>query len=262
MRSHNAEYLIWKRMARSSPQGIKKMYLHFLANRLKKYESVIQNEFDAVLAITQVDADVFIQNGLKKPVQVVPAGVENITGIAAATSETETAFYHLGAMDWAPNVEGIDWFLAEVWPKLHLQFPDVPLYLAGRHMPDKYFKLNLEGVHTVGEVEDATAFAKGKKMMVVPLLSGSGIRVKILEAMALGKVVITTSTGAEGIDCADGQHLLIANTAEEFIFAVGRILQDKNFATEVGMKARQLVMEKYNNEKIARGLADYFRKLI
>ena len=115
-------------------------------------------------------------------------------------------------MDWTPNIEGLNWFLDEIWPEINRKFPKSHFYLAGRDMPEDFYKRKSPNVHIVGEVEDAKNFINSNSIMIVPLLSGGGIRVKIIEGMALEKAIISTSVGAEGLHISHKKNIWIADT--------------------------------------------------
>jgi glycosyltransferase involved in cell wall biosynthesis len=188
------------------------------------------------------------------PFGVQPADVGNV--------EVEPdSLYHLGSMDWMPNLEGVRWFLDKVWPLVHERMPQLTFYLAGRKMPEELLNLSLEGVRVVGEVPDAMAFMASKQINVVPLLSGSGIRVKIIEAMSAGKVVITTSIGAEGINFTNGKDLLIADTPQQFVDQLQRCVENPQFCREVGQNALGLIQQQYDNQTLTQRLLQFYQKV-
>ena len=164
----------------------------------------------------------------------------------------------IGSLDWMPNIEGLQWFLQKVWPEAHKQWPSVRLHIAGRNTPD-WLKSRPElGITVHGEVPDAADFINEHPLMVVPLLSGSGMRAKILEGMALGKVVITTRLGLEGIDAEPGKDVLVADNLDEFREALAMVLRDPQQLTRMGERARSLVSTHYDSSRIGeRLLATY-----
>lgn len=260
LRAHNVEHQIWQRQARQLPLGMRRWYFKKLALALRMYELEHVNDFDAVVCITQADADYFKVNGCKRRPVVLPFGIESDNTPQTSVVEP-TSLYHLGSMDWMPNIESLDWFLDKVWPLLHKELPQVKLYLAGRKMPDVLLNLNEEGVIVAGEVEDAQAFISSKQINIVPLRSGSGIRVKIIEAMAAGKVVVSTTIGAQGIDCRDSKDILIADTPEAFVEKIRYCVENPEAAQEIGSNAQALARERYDSKKLAQRLVDYYIRL-
>lgn len=258
LRAHNVEHLIWKHVAQSTRSYAKRWYLKHLSLTLRAYELEHLNDYDGIVCITQGDADYFKSNGCRRPITSIPFGVKMPKSQETLESPEANSLYHLGAMDWLPNRESIDWLLGKVWPEVHRQVPQAKLYLAGRKMPDRLLNARIEGVTVVGEVDDARRFIAGKQINVVPLLSGSGIRVKIIEAMSAGKAVVTTTVGARGIDYVDGQHLLIANTPSEFASQVKRLLDNPAYCRRVGEEAARLVAEQYDERMLTDRLLQFY----
>jgi glycosyltransferase involved in cell wall biosynthesis len=126
-------------------------------------------------------------------------------------------------MNWSPNLEAVNWFLDQMWDKI----ADLPvkLHLGGREMPDSLRKLDSAQIKIHATVENAVEFMSQYNVMIVPLLSGSGMRVKIIEGMALGRIVITTTVGAEGIECEDGKNILIANSPDQFYDHIKKVIE-------------------------------------
>ena len=258
LRAHNVEHLIWRQVAQSCTNSLKRWYLKHLSLTLRAYELEHLNDYDGVVCITKNDAEVFRQAGCRKPVVSIPFGVDS--GEMPSVEVEPDSLFHIGAMDWLPNQESIRWLLEEVWPVVHREVPQAKLYLAGRKMPARWMEAKIEGVSVIGEVPDAMYFIGSKKINVVPLLSGSGIRVKIIEAMSIGKTVITTTVGAQGIDYTDGENILIADTPEQFARQIKRCLDDDAFCSRVGEAAAQLVADQYDRKKLAEELIEFYNK--
>jgi glycosyltransferase involved in cell wall biosynthesis len=165
-------------------------------------------------------------------------------------------------MDWKPNEEGIQWMLETVWPLIIERIPDIKLYLAGRNMPDWIHETGMHNVVVDGEVENAKKYLCEHQIMIVPLLSAGGMRVKIIEGLALGKVIISTTTGAEGIQYEDGKHLLIANSPEEIAATVQRLTEHPELITEIGCYARKLVEDQYSYLRIGNRLVEFYQTLM
>ncbi len=258
LRSHNLEYMIWKRMAESSGNPAKKVYLSLLANQLKKYEINVIQHLDGIAAISHKDAAKYKAIG-NAPVATIPFGVdiENYTPVYDGFVKNPN-FFHLGSMDWKPNLEGISWMLNSVWTET--QFNN-KLVLAGRKMPN-WVTNNTHRVENVGEVSNAQEFITSNGILVVPLLSAGGIRIKIIEGMALGKTIISTSIGAEGINYTNGKDIIIANNKDEFINAFERVLNNPQMTVEIGKNARCLIETSFNNDLLAKQLIDFYQSLL
>ena len=260
LRAHNVEHLIWRRVAQSTRNPLKRSYLKHLSLTLRAYELEHLNDYDGVVCITRNDAEYFSQNGLRRPVTHIPFGVDIPDNTKTTVAPEPNSLFHIGAMDWMPNQESIAWLLDEVWPVIHREVPQAHLYLAGRKMPHRWMDAKIEGVSVVGEVDDTMQFIAGKQINIVPLLSGSGIRVKIIEAMSVGKVVVTTTVGAQGIDYTDGENLLIADTPTDFARQIKRCLDDSDYCRKVGEAAAQLIKEQYDGQKLTTELLQFYNK--
>ncbi|MBQ8703776.1 MAG: glycosyltransferase [Bacteroidales bacterium] len=260
LRAHNVEHLIWRHVAQSTRSYFKRWYLKHLSLTLRAYEMEHLGDYDGIVCITQGDADYFRANGCRRPVTAIPFGVEH--GERGTEPVEPLSLFHIGAMDWMPNQESINWLLESVWPVVHREVPQAHLYLAGRKMPDRLMQARIDGVTIVGEVDDARRFIAGKQINVVPLLSGSGIRVKIIEAMSMGKAVVTTTVGARGIDYTDGENLLIANTPTEFARQIRRLVDDPDYCRRVGEAAARLVDGQYDVHRLTDRLLQFYKERI
>ena len=261
LRSHNLEFIIWKRLAKQSGNVAKKAYLKLLARQLKNYELDVLNQVDGIAAISKRDAEDFKKLGSKKPKSIIPFGID-MSGYDPEPASNELNFFHLGSMDWTPNIEGLRWFLDNIWPEIHHQFSNANLYLAGRDMPEEFYTRSGPKVHVLGEVEDAKKFMNSNSIMIVPLLSGSGIRVKIIEGMALAKAIISTSVGAEGLHVKDRENICIADDLKGFLSAIEYFNEDRNRITEMGKNARILVENEYDEKIIIDKLIAFYKELM
>jgi glycosyltransferase involved in cell wall biosynthesis len=261
LRAHNIEHLIWERNSKMAKPGAKKWYLQNLAARMKEFEIYNLNSCDALVPITNVDAARFVELGCKLPLHTCPVGV-NLNGMEEVNETEPLTLCYIGSLDWTPNVEGLEWFLESVWPKVSQQFPELKFFIAGRNFPPEFPSKEYACVESVGEVENSRAFIRSKSMMVVPLFSGSGMRVKIIEAMAEGRPVVSTAVGAEGINAVDGAHLLLADTPDAFARQIKRLIKDRDEARRMGSHARAFVKENYDNKKLVSNLVDFYKTLL
>lgn len=261
LRCHNIEFKIWEHLALEERNPLKKWYLLLLANRLRQYESDILQKVDAIVPISKEDQNGLRQLGVKVPSEVIPIGMNVNVVKHSAMATDQISLYHLGAMDWAPNMEAIEWFLNEIWPKISTQFPEVLCSLAGRKMPSKILSRSTRRLHIQGEIENAMDFISDKNVAIIPLLSGSGMRVKIVEALALGKVVITTNLGATGIPIEDGKNILIANTSDEMLDKISLLIKNPERIASIGLEARKLAEREFDLNKLSSKLTYFYDKL-
>lgn len=261
VRTHNVEHHIWEQLAKNEAIAIKKWYLNLLASRLKSYEIDMFRKVDGIISITDEDKQEFEKLSVKCPIEVIPIGF-NVDAIRPdSLSKHPLSLYHVGAMDWQPNIEGINWFLDDVWPVIEAEFPDIECHLAGRKMPHHLLKRSSGKLKIEGQIDSVQEFVKSKNIAVVPLLSGSGMRIKIVEALAMGKVILTTSAGAEGVPYTDGENLLIANTPEEFVLKLRFLSENPNQIVQIGKNARKLASSVFDQKKLSSKLTYFYANL-
>ncbi len=260
LRAHNIEYEIWQRVAKQEENKLKVRYLNILQKRIKKFETSFINKYDVLVPITKRDLEIYNKLGNNKPAHVSQTGINSNELVSDLNNIEFPSLFHIGALDWAPNQEGLKWFFNNCWTKLNKKYPDLKFYVAGRNAPDnivEYFK-TLTNVVYVGEVENAYDFINSKAIMVVPLLSGSGMRIKIVEGMALGKAIVTTSIGTEGINSTNKEDIFIADTPETFVLEIEKLLRDKNLVMQTGKNAIDFIVKNFDNKIITSSLVDFY----
>ncbi|MCI7407145.1 MAG: glycosyltransferase family 4 protein [Candidatus Onthomorpha sp.] len=260
LRSPNVENKIWQRTYKATKNPFKRFYLKHLYLTLEHYERERINDYDAIFPVTATDAEYFIQNGCRRLCKPIAVGIDT-PEILPDVLEEPNSIFHIGSMNWVPNEQGIRWFLKSCWKSVKAASPQVKAYFAGRNMPDWLLNTHKKDVFVVGEVDDSIRFMTSKQIMVVPLLSGSGIRIKIIEAMSIGKTVIATTIAAEGLMYENGKNIIIADTPQEFAIAVKRCLDDSSYAKEIGFQAAQLIATRYNTDEIAKEISAYYEQL-
>lgn len=260
LRTHNVEHLIWDRIAKKTKFPPKRWYLNHLVRTLKNYEMNALNKVDGIAAITYRDA-AFFRGETAVPVIDIPFGVNPDEFIPHYEINENPTLYHIGSMNWMPNEEGIYWFLDKIWTKVAKRNPDLQLNLAGRNMPSWLLNLKKRNINIFGEVPDAKEFVKNNDIAIVPLLSGSGIRIKIIESMAMGKTVITTMVGAEGIQYSEYENIIIADSPAKMVEVICKIVKDPEEAQRIGRNARHLVEDIYDNKKIIERLLIFYDEI-
>jgi len=260
MRAHNVEFEIWERVATNTTFLPKKWYLTHLVKKLKNYEIDQLKNYDLLLAMTQKDLSYFNRLGYQGQSLVTPIGLELTDYKAFKLDYEQPAISFIGSLDWVPNQEGLSWFLEEVWPSLRLEFPSLAIHIAGRNTPEWIFQKAGNGIIVHGEVPNAQAFLKKYPMTIVPLFSGSGMRVKILEGMAMARIVITTTLGIEGIPAKSEKSVLIADSKEAFIKKIRYIINNHAKSLEIMQAARTFITQHYDNKMIAKNVLKAFSK--
>jgi polysaccharide biosynthesis protein PslH len=267
LRAHNVEHEIWKRVAEVTNFAPKKWYLNFLNRKLRRFELESISKCDVLLPITDRDLRIFKLLGYKGNALVTPVGLNSKDYRANwKIFNRASSIGFIGALDWMPNQEGVKWFLENVWNEnTHSDtegWRNLTFHIAGRNAPNWIKNLDVKNTHFYGEVPDAQEFMNKHAIAVVPLFSGSGIRVKILEAMLLGRVVLTTSMGLEGINAHDGEEVLIANNAYEFAEKIDTFLKNPETLRGIGERARAFALLNFDNLEIAENVLKTYDSLV
>jgi len=249
LRTHNLEYEIWNRLHEGKKMGLQKLLYKVLSYQIYRYESNQLKEIDYLIAISQREFYQFnhFYPGIKGMVMPITWN-SNLMEIPVEKQNKDISLFFMGSLDWKPNQEGLLWFLNQIWPMLHEKLSNLTFYVAGRNMPENIKQMKLPNVKMVGEVEDASHFVKQHDICIVPLLSGSGMRAKIIEAMALGKVVITTSIGLEGIVATNGYDVCIADTPKQFLEEILNFIIFNNKICEIGLNAQKTIKINFDSK--------------
>lgn len=255
-RAHNVEHTIWQKMAENT-RGLRKWYLKLQAKRLAGEEQKLVGQVSAVIAIADADANTLEKWGDKKPVITLPYGLDQDWYEGPTPTLSQGQFFHIGAMDWPPNQEAVQWLTEEIWPEFLRQHPAADLHLAGRELPAE-----IKGDHIVnhGTVAEVRPFMQKHGVLLVPLKSGSGLRIKILEAMALGIPVITTTTGLEGIPAKDGQTILIADSPTDWQRQMNWCLEHPEELATLGQRAQAWLRENYSQYAVMQRWEDFIKR--
>lgn len=262
-RAHNIEHQVWQKLAQQKSDPFKRWYLQLLARRIKNYELALLNKFDAMVVFTEQDKTSMLSFGTRIPLIVLPIGIDLSLYKPDHSKDDFPSLFFLGSLDWLPNREGIEWFI----DNFHKELTDGDLkarfYVAGHNIPEQFDDYEVLGkVFIHGEVDDALEFVNSKSIMIVPLLSGGGMRVKIVEGMAMEKCIISTTLGAEGINIETGKNIIIANDIDEFYNAIKKCITDEHYCRQVGHAARHLVQQQHDINNITLQLAGFYQSII
>ena len=263
LRAHNVENKIWERHLSNSKKSILNFYLSLQNKRLKKFEAEIVKQMDAIVPITDYDKTLFEEMGFKKNIFTCITGVDvNLYQTKVNVPVKPNTVFCFGSMDWMPNQEAVQWFLQNCWPKISEAVNDAKFVIAGRGMPKSFLQLNLPNVLVIENVIDSKAFYEQHEIMLVPLLSGSGLRIKIIEGLAYGKPIVSTSVGAEGIYCINKKDILIADSSEDFSNAVIELLNNTNYRKELEKNASGFAFKEFDNKNVVSKLVQFYKTLL
>jgi polysaccharide biosynthesis protein PslH len=262
---HNACFQIWQRLAVGERNPIKRLLLEREWRKLQTYEAYACSHFDHVVTVTEDD-----QNNLsclvldqkkksgrpassikKDKFSTIPICVDTQSIVPVQPTMGTSNVLHLGTMFWAPNVEGVLWFARQVWPIVAAKIPKATFTIAGKDPPAEirelsYINNGRSSIQVTGYVPDPQPFLERAGVFVVPLLSGGGMRVKIIDAWRWGLPIVSTSIGAEGINIQPGKNIMIADDPEAFALAILKILRQPNFAAQLRINGRHWVEENYD----------------
>lgn len=241
LRAHNVEHAIWQRGLGDEP-WYRRNYVAMQARRLKRWESDIAQKVDSIWAISPEDALWF--KGFGRPTRILPCTFDPRHGAWNASGSNLSRAYHLGALDWLPNVRGMKWFLEEVVP--HLKYAEVDVY--SRQWP---FGAVSNRISYRSDLPDFSEYG----VFIAPIRSGSGMRIKLLEAMARGKAIVTTTLGAEGLQAVQGTHLLLADSPREFASALDELSTNEELRIELGKRAAQHARALFSDDLAAKEIA-------
>jgi len=251
--THNVEAEIWARQAALAPSAAWKLAYRLESRALARTEVRYARLADEVIAVSRQNAEFFAQCAGPDKVTAVPTGVDTGYFQPAPGAEDPTRLVFTGSMDWTPNEDCVVYFVEEILPLVRAELPAVSFWVAGRR-PSSRLRALADGktVQVTGDVEDIRPYLQQAALYVVPMRSGSGTRLKIYEAMASGKAVVSTTVGAEGLGVTPEKDIVLADSPPEFAQAVTALLRDAARRRELGAAARVLVEERYSWAAAAR----------
>ncbi len=263
LRAHNVENIIWRGLAAESTNLLFRLYYRVLASRILKLEKEVSNGFDGLVAISNDDMEWFRENGLTSPnLTVIPeyAGYEKIISTDAAVPGSVC---FIGSLDWQPNINGLNWFLKKVWPLVLKGNKKARFVIAGRNPAARFTRLTKKYmVEYAGRPDDSSEFISMHSLMVVPLFSGSGIRIKILEATLAGKPVITTNTGASGLPDYLKEALLITDDPHEMASIIIFLTTKPELIDDISSRLSMIIKDNFSKLDQSELMNDFYSSMI
>ncbi len=262
--AHNAVWAIVERAAQTAQPPLKPL-LRLEAQQLKRYEGKLCNQMDAVLAVSDVDRQMLVAAGARtEHIHVIPIAVDSHALQPVSHDATSTNVITLGTLFYPPNADGVRWFLRDVFPLILENHLAVTLTIVGPKPPNDLRQLaarHSPQVTLTGYVPDLTPYLERAALMVVPVRAASGMRVRILEALARGVPVVTTTMGVEGIDAVHGEHLLVADEPQAFARAVAQLLADPSLRQQLAYNGRRLIERRYDWQVVLPTLERVYQSL-
>lgn len=264
---HNVESELMARFASRTRNRAKRLVARRTAQLLRQAEQRLLSDADIHLVVSERERTLLMQRAPEADVYVVPNGVDVVgfdrvaaERFASKNAERKTVLY-VGSMDYHANVDAVTWFAHEIWPRIATRFPGLVFTIVGRNPGPAVRALASQNIHVTGNVEDVRPYYATSAAVVVPLRVGSGTRLKILEAMAAGVPVVSTTLGAEGLDATDGLQLLIGDTPDQISSALVRLLQNPAQAQALTDAAKALVASQYDWSLIGARLYEIHNEL-
>lgn len=240
LRAHNVEHEIWQRLAENEKNSLKRWYLKLQSRRLQRFESQLSQAVDQIWCISEKDQEWF--ETLTPAAFFIPTAVLPKPG---PSKIQPLRCHHLGALDWAPSIQGLQWFMTEIWPQVLKRVPQAEFHIAGNNPPKNFQFPEDQNIFFHGRVEDATVFTHDYGISVIPLLAGSGMRIKILENCAAAVPSISTAIGAEGIYTKDSTEAIIVESVAEFVEALVELVHQPERALALGQKAQEDILNRF-----------------
>ncbi len=254
---HNAEATIFKQLADRGKSLPERLYLNLQWQKLRSYERKMCRGAQRIIAVSDIDKEHFARDYGVVNCDVVPTGVDTEFYHPSARQTVTNNLVFTGSMDWLANQDAIHYFVDEIFPLIRKEIPDTLFSVVGRNPPDDIRKLGeIPGVNVTGTVADIRPFVHGSKVYVVPLRIGSGTRIKLLEAMSMGKAIVSTTVGAEGLPVKHNHNILLADSPQAFADSVVRLMRDNAKRTELEINARDICERDHGWNKVGRVFND------
>jgi polysaccharide biosynthesis protein PslH len=258
LRAHNVEHKLWEDITKATTHLIKRIYLGLQSKRLKRFELNLIRETDCLIPVSELDY-MYLNALIHCRSRTIPYGVRVCPEHSLLPYDGRKDICYIGALDWIPNQEAIMWFAKKVCPLLLQEMPELSIHVAGRNAPEflKSLLRQIPNIIFYGEVEHAAAFMQSYKAMVVPLFTGSGMRVKIVDALNVKLPVICTPKASEGTPLKHRQHILLASNEKEFVQSIQELLSNNVLANNLREEGYQYICKHYNSISLAEQMINF-----
>lgn len=258
----NIDSVVWQRLAEYSKSKIQKIGYRHQSHTFRRYEKKMCPKFNTVTCVSKIDKDILSAICSQADIDLIPNGVDLDLYRPKYEQEKENVLVFTGSMDWLPNEDAAVYFTQHVFPLIKQNIKSVKFQIVGSNPTESVLKLGKqENVVVTGRVEDIKPYIAQATVYVVPLRIGGGTRLKILEALAMGKAVVSTPVGAEGLDLSDGEDIFLAEDVESFAETIIRLMNSKDHRRQVGMAGRKFMEKEYSWDKIGKKLREVYERI-
>lgn len=257
----NIDSLIWKRLADTESNPIKRSILNWQYKRFLNLERILSPLFDSCICVSKEDEERLRKINPFARTEVVPNGVDTDYFIPTDVKENEYQIVFVGSMDWQPNEDAVLYFCDKIFPLIKKKMPQIKFYIVGSNPTERVKKLaNIDGVVVTGLVDDVREYISQSAVFVVPLRIGGGTRLKILQALAMKKAVLSTSIGCEGLGLINGEHLIIEDDPKKFAEFLVLLINNEDLRHKLGENGRKLVEDHYDWKALSTKLDTIYRR--
>lgn len=250
---HNVEAQIFERHSKQDKGFFRRTYMWLQWKKMLRFERNAGLDFDRVVAVSNEDREYYREHYGWKHTDVIDTAVDTEYFAPLDTESVPHRCVFIGSMDWLPNEDGIQYFVNEVWPLVRDKYPNATFQVVGRNPQPATRSLDgKNGVHVTGSVPDVRPFVAESQVNVIPLLVGGGTRLKAFEAMAMGKPIVSTSLGVEGLKVTDNENLMIADAPDQFADRISQLFESRELRSRLASRAGDMVRNHYSAEVVAR----------
>ncbi len=259
---HNIESSLFKRLSQVEREPIAKLRTRLHSLLLKRWEANYTKQYDHCITVSELDRQLLLAANPNLQITVSPNGVDTKQYRLLPPSNKTPSLVFVGSMNYSACVDAMLYFCREILPLIRRQIKDIEVWIVGRDPVPEIKAMEGNGVHVTGWIDDVQPYYSQSTICIVPLRAGGGTRLKILEAMALGRPVVSTSIGCEGLDVVDGEHIFIADTPQAFATKTIRLLEETALREKMICQARQLVEDRYDWDSITQSLLQLYGAII
>ena len=260
--AHNIEHRIWQRYFENETSPIKKWYIKIQLNKLITFEKETFSSVDGITVVSEMEKEYLTSFCRQDNIKVVDNGVDLGYFVPSLDQPIANNLVFVGSMNWRPNQDAVNYFVKDIFPSIKKLIPNLTINFVGKEPPKDILRYNeIEGIHVTGGVPDVRPYIQNASAYIVPLRIGGGTRLKILEALAMRKPIVSTSIGAEGLHVSHNENILLADSPQQFVESIQMILTNEQMRESMADKGQRLVEQQYSWDSIAHDLELFLKSI-